>query len=291
MSRTIAEIYDQLNQVKSNMTELDGYITESTGVPVDNSENLIIDAVAGSKVAKWRLWLWIVAVASWLIENIVGSGELSLKAIINGQRPHNLQWYEDETKKWQYGHEIEWIDNDHWGYTVDDESARLATAVSATNSGNGEVTIKAVKTVAGVLTPLSDLEKSSLEGFWERWKDAGVEIVLVSDQVNQLQIDATIVRDRLILAADNTLLRDSSINPLTLAFDDYLEAIPFNGVIRITDIEQSAKLAEGIKDFVITALFISPDGVTFTPVSREVIPSSGFANILEGNLDFTYVDE
>jgi hypothetical protein len=291
MSRTIAEIYDSLNTVKNNMTELKGYVTETSGTDMDTANNLALDAESGSKVAKWRLWLWIVAVASWLIENIVGSGELSLQAIINGQRPHNLRWYEEETNKWQYGHEIEWIDNDHWGYMVDDETARLVSAVSATQSGNGEVTIKAVKLVMGVLTPLTTLEKSSLEAFWAKWKDAGVEIVLVSAQPNQLELEATIVRDRLILDSDNTLLRNSSIYPITDAFDDYLEAVPFNGVIRITDIEQAVKQAEGIKDFVISSLSISPDGGVFTLVDREVVPTSGFANLLDGNLDFTYIDE
>ena len=273
------------------MTELKGYVTETTGTDMDNANNLALDASSGSKVAKWRLWLWIVAVASWVIENIVGSGELTISAIVNSSRPHNLRWYEDQTRDWQYGHELVWLNDDHWGYATDDIATRLASGVSATETGNGEITIKVVKEVGGVYTPLTTIELDSLTAFWTRWKDAGVHILLVSTIANELRITATVVRDRLILAADGTLLRDSSVDPLTAALADYMDAVPFNGVIRVTDIESAAKSAEGIKDFVITELAISDDGGnTYTTVDREVIPSSGFANISQDSA-FNYIDE
>lgn len=292
MARTIAQIYDALNQVKNNMNELQNYVTETTGSKMDTATNIALDAKSGSRVAKWRIWLWIVAVASWTIENIVESAQLVISAIINGQRPHTLRWYEEETKNWQYGHELEWLNNDHWGYAQDDEAARLVSQVSATKSGNGEVTIKAVKESGGALAPLATLEKDSLEAYWSKWADAGVEILLVSDDPNQLKIEATVVRDRLILAADGTLLRDSSINPLDLAIAEFIAAIPFNGIIRITDMEAAAKEAEGIKDFVITNLSISPAGdPVWVPVDREVVPSSGFANINTAASTYTNIDE
>jgi hypothetical protein len=291
MSRTISEIYDSLNTVKNNMTELKGFVTETTGTDMDNANNLALDASSGSKVAKWRLWLWIVAVASWVIENIVSSGELTISAIVNGNRPHTLRWYEDQTRAWQYGHELAWLNDDHWGYATEDTAAKLAAAVSATETGNGQVTIKVVKEVTGTLTPLSGLEQDSLDAYWARWKDAGVEILLVTTEPDQIKFNATVVRNRLILASDGTLLRDSSVDPLTAALADYMDAVPFNGVIRVTDIEQAAKSAEGIIDFVISSMSISPDGETWTVVTREVIPDSGFANISYDDCTLTYIDE
>lgn len=292
MARTIAQIYDSLNTVKANMTELQGYVTEVSGVAKDDSRNLVADVTSGSKIANWRLWLWVVAVGSWVMENLFDSAVASIAAVVNSARPHTLRWYEQETGKWQYGHELVWINDDHYGYATDDPDARLVAAVAASESDTGEVTIKAVKEVSGALTQLSTLEQESLAAYWAQWKDAGVAIEIVSRPANVLDIQATVVRDRLILDDDGYLLRDSSINPLTDSINAYMEAIPFNGVIRKTDLEAAAKQAEGIKDFVITFFWIREgDGVSWTQISREIVPSSGFATIDFEVSDFTYIDE
>jgi len=292
MARTISEIYDSLNQVKSNMTELAGLVTESTGQPVDTSSNLILDASSGSKVAKWRLWLWIVAVASWVIENIAESRVSEIAAIVNGQRPHTLRWYEAETLKWQYGHDLEWINDDHWGYVVDDPDSRIVSAASASETELGFIELKGARIINGWYQPLSEEEVLHLEAFWSRYKDAGVKVVIVTAEADVLKFNATVVRNRLILAADGTLLRDSGVNPLSQELAEYIANVPFNGIIRITDIEAAAKAAEGIIDFVITSISIRPgDNLDWVPIDRDAVPASGFARIDYVECIMTNIDE
>ena len=291
MSRSIAEIYNDLNQVKSNMSELNSYVTESGGDIKDNAKNLVIDATSGSKVAEWRLWLWIMAVASWVNENIFDAGIAQIISILNVVRPHTLRWYEQETRKWQYGHVISWINDDHYGYINDDIAARIVTDVSASED-NGFVVIKAIKKESNLPAPLTELEKQSLINFWSLWKDAGVKVNVVSLPANVLDIQAIVVRDRLLLSEDGTLIRDSSVNTLQLALQSWLDNLQFNTVIRVTDIEQAAKSAEGIVDFVITFLWIADyTSITWEQVDREIIPSSGFAKIDYNRSVFTYINE
>lgn len=292
MARTIQEIYDSLNTVKSSMSELNSYVTESGGVVGDNSRNLVLDATSGSKIANWRLWLWIVAVASHVVEGLFDAAKAYISSTINSVRPHTLKWYEQEARKWQYGHEIAWLDDDHFGYLIIDAAARLVTDVAATEADDGSLTIKAVKRVSGVPAALASLELQSFIAFWARWKDAGVRINIVSQPPNVLDIQAVVQRDRLVLAEDGTLLRDSSVNTMQAALEAWLNNLQFNGVIRITDIEQAAKTAEGIIDFAITYLWIADHtAVSWQQVPREVIPSSGFAVIDYERSDFNYVNE
>jgi hypothetical protein len=292
MARTISEIYDSLNQVKSNMTELADLVTESTGSPVDNSQNLILDASSGSKVAKWRLWLWIVAVASWAIENISDNRVSMISAIVNGQRPHTLLWYEAQTANWQFGYDLEWIDDDHWGYSSADNSAKIVAAVSAQENDMGDIVIKVAKLDGSNLVPLEEIEVEGLVQYWAKWKDAGVKVIIVTASADEILLEATVVRNRLVLSEDGTLLRDSSVNSLSIALQEYMDSVPFNQVIRITDIEAAAKSAEGINDFVATLVQIKASGETeWTTVDREVIPSSGFAQINYDESTFTYIDE
>ena len=274
------------------MPELSALVTESTGEPVDHSQNLILDASSGSKVAKWRLWLWIVAVASWVIENIVDNRVIQIAAIVNGQRPHNLRWYEDQTMNWQYGYELQWLDDDHWDYMIDDPASRVIEAVSAEENEYGEIVLKVVKLDGVDLVPLDTTEVESLEAYWKAYKDAGVKVILVTQAADQLQIEATVVRNRLVLSEDGTLLRDSAINTLNIALQEYMDSIPFNQLIRITDLEAAAKSAEGINDFVVTVMKIKASGDPgWTTVDREVIPTSGFAQIDYNASTFTYIDE
>ncbi|MDD2962578.1 MAG: hypothetical protein PHQ65_07790 [Bacteroidales bacterium] len=292
MARTIQEIYDSLNTVKTNMTELNGYVTESGGTVGDNAKNLLLDADSGSKIANWRLWLWVVAVASFVVEGLFDTAKAYIASVVNATRPHTLRWYEQEAKKWQYGHEITWIDDDHYGYLVDDALSRIVTDVAATEADDGSLTIKAVKRASGFPVALATHELQSFTAFWARWKDAGVRVAIVSQNPNVLDIQAVVLRDRLVLAEDGTLIRDSSVNTLQVALDTWLNNLQFNGVIRITDIEQAAKTAEGIIDFSITFLWIADYTETsWQQVAREVVPSSGFAVIDYERSDFNYVDE
>jgi len=234
-----------------------------------------------------------VAVASWVIENIAELRVTEISSIINGQRPHNIRWYEDQALVWQYGHDLEWINDDHWGYAIEDPAAKIVKAVSATESEEtGTIVIKVAKQVNGYLEPLSDPEVEHLGQYWKRNKDAGVQVAIVTAEADVLKFEATVVRNRLILAQDGTLLRDSAVNPLLNALAEYLDNVPFNQVIRITDIEAAAKGAEGIIDFVIISLHIRPgDTLDWALVDREVIPSSGFARIDYNECTMTNVDE
>ncbi|MDD2965536.1 MAG: hypothetical protein PHU33_16455 [Bacteroidales bacterium] len=289
--RKVSAIYDELNVIKSSMTELNSYVTDVTGSPVDDSTQFIIDAKSTSKIARWRLWLWIVAFAIWILEAKIEENKSDITDMIDSQKVMFLKWFESHTREWQFGYSLVWLD-DHWGYATTDNDAKLAVFVAASEIEEDDVLKISLKILKSEKVPLTETELTSLVAFWAKEKPAGLKMTFISIDPNPLNIQAVVVRDRNVLNEDNTLIRDASINPLQDALDAFTDSIEFDGKIRRTDIEAAAKTAEGIIDFYITFLWINQTaGVSWTQVDMEVIPASGFAYIDWDESDFTYIDE
>jgi hypothetical protein len=284
MARTIAEIYDALNLVKGNMPELGVYVNNDTE-SVDTAKKLVNDVRTASKVAIWRLWLWIVAVGSWVIENLQDAHEAKVNAIIAADKPHTLNWYAAESKKFQYGHVISWI-TDHFGYSVIDEDARIVMYSAAVEETPGSVTIKAMKKGSIVL---STIELDAFRAFWAKWKDAGVVLTCASLPINQLSFTATIYRNRSVLNADNTLIADPSKNAVTDPANAYVRSVGFNGTVYLLELIQQIKDQPGIRNVVLTIGDI--DAGTWNPDGLwTVVPESGFCEIDWSSCVLTYSD-
>ena len=284
MARTIAEIYDSLNVVKGTMAELGVYVNNDAQ-SVDTAKKLVNDVRTASKVAVWRLWLWIVAVGSWVIENMQDVHEARINSIIAQDKPHTLRWYADESKKFQYGSVIEWL-GDHFGYSVLNEDLRIVKYSAAVEDEIGGVTIKAMKAAKAVLTTP---ELHALKAFWAKWKDAGVVLTFVSEPVNQLYFSATIYRDRTILNADNTLIADPAKNVVTDPANAYVGSVDFNGTVYMLELIQQIKNQPGIVNVILSEGHIDA-GTWSTDSLWTVVPQSGFCEIDWESCVFTYSD-
>jgi hypothetical protein len=290
MARSIADIYDALNASKSSFEELNEYIVTSE-IPESTSDtamNLAIDVTSKSKVAVWRLWLWIFAVGSWLVETLFDRHSSHINEVIDQRRPHTVRWYADQSKKFQYGHEMTWADN-QYRYETDDPDARIVKYAAASERG-GRVLLKVAKDAGGVKSPLTAQQKAAFELFWSKWKDAGVALEIVSQPADQLKIDIKIVRDRLALDAQNNLLRDPSVNPIQQAIDNFGSSLEFDGILRLSKLVDFIQAAEGVVDVKLNGAWHKPDNGTYKTVPIYVESVAGYFSIDLANSTFEYYD-
>jgi hypothetical protein len=290
MARRIDEIYDALNASKASFEELDAFVV-STSVPgstQDNASDLAIDVTSGSKVAVWRLWIWIFAVGSWLVEVLFDRHSSHINEVLDAKRVHTLRWYAEESKKYQYGYALSWIDNSYQYATSDSDSMIIKYA--AASEKNGKVILKLAKDVGGTKTPLSTLEKSAVTEFWSKYKDAGVPLEIVSQAADQLKIYITIIRDRLVLDSSNNLLRDNSINPISLAISDFGNSLEFDGLLRLSKLVDAIQAAEGVIDVELTGAWHKPAGGSYSLVNMSVEAVAGYFELNYDDSLFTYQD-
>jgi hypothetical protein len=290
MARKISEIYDALNASKASMEELNTYVVDEDvpGSVQDNAIDLAMDITSESKVAVWRLWLWIFAVGSWVIEVLFDRHVIHVTEVLESKRVHTLRWYAEESKKFQYGYPLSWIDNS-FQYATDDSNSRIVKYAAASEK-NGKVVLKVAKDVGGTKTALSTLEKSAFTEFWSKYKDAGVKLEVVSQPADLLKVFITIVRDRLVLDANNNLLRNNTINPVELAIKAFGDSLEFDGILRLSKLTDAIQLAEGVIDVEITQAWYKPAGGSYSVVDMSVEAVAGYFELSYDDSIFNYHD-
>jgi len=286
---TIKEIYDRLALSKASMQELHGYVVDANapGSILDNSETLVIDAKSGSKVASWRLWLWIMAVESWIVENLFINHKKEITDIIDSRRPHTLRWYALECKKYQHGHPLSW-NGAQFVYARDDEQAKIVKYASVSER-YGNIVLKVAKETDGSKAPLTTVEKNAFAQFWEQWKDAGSIIEVVSQGADLLKIDISIVRDRMVLNDDNTLIRDSSVRPIDQALSAFLGGLEFDAILRLSKLTDAVQAAEGVVDVKVNQAWHKSATGTYQEIDLFATAASGYFT-LDTDSIVTYID-
>jgi len=289
MARKISEIYDRLNVAKTTFQELHDYYVDSqnTYTVQDTWETLLADISSASKVAIWRLMFWVFSVGSWIIETLFDVHKTEITALLASKKPHTLRWYAEESKKYQHGYGMIWSD-DQYAYSRIDEDAKIIKYAAASEA-NAKVYLKVAKEVSGVKQPLSVSEKAAFVDFWAHWKDAGVKLEIVSLSADILKLDLTIIRDRLVLNGDNSLIRDSSIFPVADAIKAYGQALEFDGILRLSALVDQIQKAEGVVDVKLNHAYHKPAGGTFTEVDMSVVSDAGYFTIAQEST-YEYID-
>ena len=140
------------------------------------------------------------------------------------------------------------------------------------------------------MTPLTAQEKTLFEEFWALWRDAGVKLEVVSLSPDIIKVKMDIVRDRLVLDANNNLIRDNSINPVNLAIDNFCKNLEFDGLLRVSRLQDAIQAAEGVVDVKITQLYHKPAGGNFTEVNMQVESVSGYFSLSVNESEITMKD-
>lgn len=289
MARKISEIYDRLNVAKSTFQELHDFVVDADNSysVQDNWETLLSNITSGSKVAAWRLFMWIFSAGSWIVETLLDKHKVEITEILAAKQPHHLRWYAEESKKFQFGHALVWSNN-QYSYARVDEDARIVKYAAASEK-NGKVILKVAKETSGVKSALSVLEKATFTEFWRQWKDAGVKLEIVSQPADLLKINVQIVRDRLVLASNNSLLTDSSVFPIQDAIKKYASSLEFDGVIMLSKLVDAIQAVEGVIDVKLNSAYHKPNGGSYTLVPMSVESVSGYF-VIASDSSYTYTD-
>jgi hypothetical protein len=272
MSRTIAEIYDEIITEKENQAVL----SDLTPNP-ETSLGLLNDLTSGSRVAIWRLWAYIISAAIWTHEQVFEMFLVEAEAIAAAAPAGTARWYQKKVLEWQYGDTLEYISN-QYVYDPVDESARIVTRCAIQDRGDGVVVVKVAK--GSTPTPLDNTEKTALEGYIAKVKFAGTRIAVLSQAADEIDLDYDIYYDPIFPLA--TVQAD-----VQAALESYAADLEFNGEVRITRITDALQGVTGVIDPVFQSASGTPDGggssaivVSYQPIAGHVVFADTAANML-----------
>ena len=262
MARTEEDIYNELVAAKEADTTLSG-LTSS------------------SKTAIWRLWLKVISYAQLLLEQLWDRKQLELEAAADAAIAGTDKWYATKVLEWQYGYSLVEVDG-RLKYLTDDEDARLVKKV-ATTSVSGVLNIKVAK--GDPLEKLTAAELVSLDAYVRDIKFAGTKHVVISTDPDLVHAVATVYYDGKLDVTAFATTFEAAINA-------YLRDIFFNGYFNINRYRDAGEAVIGCKNFQISSVEIKPDSGSYTAVTLEYNPASGYFLVDPSypmSTEFTYV--
>lgn len=272
MARSILEIYDEMVTEKQQQAALNVYQPN-----IDNSQNLLNDLTSASKVAVWRTALFIVAVAIYTHEVIFDrhKEEIETRAqeIITGP----TQWYADQCFLFQYGDTLTW-NGKKYVYDPINEQNRIIKRAAVIEAA-GQVRIKVAKIQNNLPAPLSASELTSFKSYIALIKFAGSNIAIISRDADLLKISFDVYYDPLVLNSSGELISNTSIKPVEVAINSYIQELPFNGILNLTKLVDSVQAAEGVIDPILINAEAKYGQIPYAPINREYNADAGHMKI------------
>lgn len=240
MARTIAEIQEQIYDELADQ-QAAGNLTGLTSI---------------SKVAIYKLWIYIVSVAISIFENLQDLFRTELEEYAKTVAPATHAWIRAKVFEFQYGDSIQLIDLVP-KYATIDTSKQIVTRCSVKTSNQQKVIVKVAKSDPPVA--LATLEETALGAYLDAILPAGVQLSLVNKTSDKLYVNANIYYNGQYAV---TIKAD-----VIAAINAYLSSLPFDGVVKVSAIEDAIQKVTGVTDVVINQVKARPDSTSFSSAS------------------------
>ena len=277
MARTIQEIQELIYQAKAQE-------------PALNELN------STSKVAIWRLWVYIIAVAIWSLEKLFDLHRADIDKRLAELKPHTARWYRSKALAFQYGFDL-LTDCDKFnntGHTEEQiEASKIVKYSAVVESPNeGRLIVKIAGEQGEQLQPITDAQKQAFEAYLQEIKDAGVRLSVVNYQPDVLHLQMKIIYDPLVLDSNGQSIIHAT-KPVEDTVKSYLKRLPFNGELVLAHLIDALQQAEGVK--IPHLVLAQSKNITsggsygaFETIEISKIPTAGYFTIDNSN-DITYI--
>ena len=242
-----------------------------------------------SKTAIWRLWLYILAYATNVLESLFDKHYTEVTSIITELKPHTMRWYRQKALAFQYGFDLisdtDIFDNGTATEAQIEASKIIKYAAITEATTESRLVLKiATEDSAGKLAPITSGQESAFIPYIEEIKDAGVAITVINYLPDILKLNLRIYYDPLVLTSTGISIRTGK-KPVEDALNEFMKELPFNGELVLNSLIDKLQKTEGVKiphlvqaasKWIDTAL---DDYGNFENILVKKIPVSGYFEI------------
>ena len=248
MARSISVISQQMLDAKAADSNLSGL-------------------TSNSKVAIWRLWVYIVAACINIFEQLQDAYLVEIETIADTAIPGTKQWVQDRTFRFQYDSvtpQILVVNSDlTLSYATPDTTKRLVTRCSVTQGVSKVVNIKVAKATS-ITDPtpiqLATPEFNSLVGYWSLIGFAGLGYNVINKASDKISVTATIYYAGQYASTIQAAV-ESAIN-------NYFATLDFDGKIRVSKIEDAIQSVLGVNDLKISQITGRDNTIPFASATK-----------------------
>ncbi|SHG98173.1 hypothetical protein SAMN05443549_109107 [Flavobacterium fluvii] len=242
-----------------------------------------------SRVAIYRLFVFVVAYAIWLLEVLFDVHKTQIDTALYEQKSGTARWYRNMALSFQYGFDLLYDSDkfDNAGYTIDQiEASQIVKYCSVKESfESNKLTIKVAGENGNLLAPLTAPQLESFNEFMQEIKYAGVRLNIVNNPVDKLVLIMAIYRDVLVIDENGNSILDGG-KPVETAIKAYMKALPFDGELVLNDLIANLRTVPGVDNahiFNATSSHWNSVGLGFSdfaPINVRTTPTSGYFEIV-----------
>lgn len=277
----------EFNEIQQSVLDARAAASELSALEVlTTQEQTLTGADSTSKVAVWRLWVWIISFVIWLHEKIV-------EANAENSRPHNIPWYKEQCLNFHDGLPLVWKDG-QFKYDLtgvsDAEERKIIDRVAVLESNDGELVIKIATDNAGSIEPVTAPQLVRFTAYMQQIKDAGNQLRIINQTPDLLKITLTVYVDPLVidLVTGKLLTVAEEVYPVKQAVDDYLANLEFNGAFVREFLRDKMQSASGVKLPIINDVQWKYSTFPFASINQWKVPEAGYFKIETGDLVINY---
>jgi hypothetical protein len=264
---------------------------------VASNEILSTKLNSTSKVAVYRLFIYIVACAIQVLEMLFDNHKKEIDTALYEQKSGTPRWYRNMSLAFQYGFDLlEDSDKfDNVGFTADQiEASKIIKYCSVKESiESNRLTIKVASESGEDLSPLDETQITAFKEYLAEIKYAGVKINVVNNPADKLLLNMAIYRDVLVINENGGSIINGG-KPVETAIREYMKNLPFDGELVLNDLIATLRAVDGVDNaHIINATSSAYNSATadyddFAPINVKTIPVAGYFEIV--NFDtVTYV--
>ncbi|MDR0604589.1 MAG: hypothetical protein LBG80_09835 [Bacteroidales bacterium] len=219
MARSIKEIADSIKEAFVKNTTLQVLYGLNSGKTYDEQF---------SDVSLETVLIEEVATASSVTENLVEMRKAEIDRIILSERYGYKGWYERMMKKFQFGDDVNELDEKDYYDTIDESKQIIKFAYCEEKEGG--ILLKVAKADANGEPEALDagtntnIEYTAVLEYINRVKPAGIKVELRSEDADKLKVSILIRYNALLFVTE-----DAMKNAVQTSIKDYLKSLEYNG--------------------------------------------------------------
>ena len=236
-----------------------------------------------------NLMLYVVALAIYVLEALMGEHRTEVDAQIEAMIPHRPKWYRDKALAFMKDKTLP-ADSDTYDTTGMSETeigqARVVKYAAATESADASLlTVKIAGGSPGALAPVDTDTETQVSAYFAEIKDAGVRINLVNKAADRFSCSADIYYDPMLTAGN---VREACER----AIASYIGNLPFNGEYTNMALVDALQAVDGVRIVEFGSATVKVDGEsTPTAIDARHRPSAGHMKVESLTLSMKPYDE
>lgn len=290
MAQSIEYWYNLIIAEKQTFASLNAYQPN-----IDSYQTLLIDLKSTSKVARWRLLVWCVAVCAFSLDVLFSLFRIEIATLIAAGKYGTLPWYTLMAKEFQYGDNLIWSGTE-FGYAILDETKQVIKRAAA-KKAPGTVILKIANYVGGLNTKLNSAQLAAALVYFDLRTPPGIQLNVINADPDEIKAYARVYVDPLVLnPANGESILSPGVFPAEDAAKAYIDSLndAFNGIFEVDKFINAIQAANGVTD----AYWISGEGRTgtdpYVPIVEQYEPYAGHMKIAVAdplNTTFTYLQD